>query len=228
MQRNGVCMKKIALLAFAAIVGFSSCTGTKSIKNFTERDSVAYAIGTDLGSYLNNLDADLDRNVVQQGMADAIKGEEKINKDDAYAFLNEYFMVRVPARNLEESTKFLEKVAADNKNVVATESGLLYEIVEMGDTTAMAKGLADEVFVNYKGTLKDGEVFDENDSIRFRLGQVVQGWQEGLQLVGKGGKINLWIPPHLGYGNQTRGKIKANDALVFEVELLDVTPAEAR
>ncbi|MBO5759714.1 MAG: FKBP-type peptidyl-prolyl cis-trans isomerase [Rikenellaceae bacterium] len=221
-------MKKIALLAFAAIVGFSSCTGTKSIKNFTEKDSVAYAIGTDLGSYLNNLDADLDLNVVQQGMADAIKGEEKINKDDAYAFLNEYFMVRVPARNLEESTKFLEKVAADNKNVVATESGLLYEIVEMGDTTAMAKGLADEVFVNYKGTLKDGEVFDENDSIRFRLGQVVQGWQEGLQLVGKGGKINLWIPPHLGYGQQARGKIKANDALVFEVELLDVTPAEAR
>ena len=175
-------MKKIALLAFAAIVGFSSCTGTKSIKNFTERDSVAYAIGTDLGSYLNNLDADLDLNVVQQGMADAIKGEEKINKDDAYAFLNEYFMVRVPARNLEESTKFLENVAAKNKNVIATESGLLYEIVEMGDTTAMAKGLADEVFVNYKGTLKDGEVFDENDSIRFRLGQVVQGWQEGLLL----------------------------------------------
>ena len=221
-------MKKIALLAFAAIVGFSSCTGTKSIKNFTEKDSVAYAIGTDLGSYLNNLDADLDLNVVQQGMADAIKGEEKINKDDAYAFLNEYFMVRVPARNLEESTKFLENVAAKNKNVIATESGLLYEIVEMGDTTAMAKGLADEVFVNYKGTLKDGEVFDENDSIRFRLGQVVQGWQEGLQLVGKGGKINLWIPPHLGYGQQARGKIKANDALVFEVELLDVTPAEAR
>ena len=221
-------MKKIALLVFAAIVGFSSCTGTKSIKNFTERDSVAYAIGTDLGSYLRNLDADLDLNIVQQGMADAVKGEEKINKDDAYAFLNEYFMVRVPARNLEESTKFLEKVAADNKNVIATESGLLYEIVEMGDTTAMAKSLGDEVFVNYKGTLKDGEVFDENDSIRFRLGQVVQGWQEGLKLVGKGGKINLWIPPHLGYGQQARGKIKANDALVFEVELLDVTPAEVR
>ena len=221
-------MKKIALLVFAAIVGFSSCTGTKSIKNFTERDSVAYAIGTDLGSYLRNLDADLDLNIVQQGMADAVNGEEKINKDDAYAFLNEYFMVRVPARNLEESTKFLEKVAADNKNVIATESGLLYEIVEMGDTTAMAKSLGDEVFVNYKGTLKDGEVFDENDSIRFRLGQVVQGWQEGLQLVGKGGKINLWIPPHLGYGQQSRGKIKANDALVFEVELLDVVPAPAR
>lgn len=221
-------MKKIALLAFAAIVGFSSCTGTKSIKNFTERDSVAYAIGTDLGSYLSNLDADLDLSVVQQGMADAIKGEEKINKDDAYAFLNEYFMVRVPARNLEESTKFLEKVAAKNKNVIATESGLLYEIVEMGDANVMAKDLSDEVFVNYKGTLKNGEVFDENDSIRFRLGQVVQGWQEGLQLVGKGGKINLWIPPHLGYGQQSRGKIKANDALVFEVELLDVVPAPAR
>ncbi|MBP3426486.1 MAG: FKBP-type peptidyl-prolyl cis-trans isomerase [Rikenellaceae bacterium] len=221
-------MKKIALFALVAVVALSSCTGTKSIKNFTEKDSVAYALGTDLGSYLRNLDSTLNLNVVQQGIVDAVKGEEKINKEDAYAFLNEYFMVRIPARNLEASTKFLEKVAAENKNVVATESGLLYEIVEMGDTTAMAKEMGDEVFVNYKGTLKDGVVFDQNDSIRFRLGQVVQGWQEGLKLVGKGGKINLWIPPHLGYGSQARGKIQANDALVFEVELLDVTPAPAK
>ncbi|MBQ8863180.1 MAG: FKBP-type peptidyl-prolyl cis-trans isomerase [Rikenellaceae bacterium] len=221
-------MKKIVLLALAAVVGFSSCTGTKSIKNFTEKDSVAYALGTDLGAYLRNLDSTLNLNVVQQGIVDAVNGEEKINKEDAYAFLNEYFMVRIPQRNLEESTKFLEKVAAENENVKATASGLLYEVVEMGDTTAMPTDLSDEVFVNYKGTLKDGVVFDQNDSIRFRLGQVVQGWQEGLQLVGKGGKINLWIPPHLGYGSQARGKIKANDALVFEVELLDVTPAPTK
>ena len=122
-------MKKIVLLALAAVVGFSSCTGTKSIKNFTEKDSVAYALGTDLGAYLRNLDSTLNLNVVQQGIVDAVNGEEKINKEDAYAFLNEYFMVRIPQRNLEESTKFLEKVAAENENVKATASGLLYEVV---------------------------------------------------------------------------------------------------
>jgi FKBP-type peptidyl-prolyl cis-trans isomerase len=222
-------MKKIALLAFAAIVGFSSCTGTKSIKNFTEKDSVAYAIGTDLGSYLNNLDADLDLNVVQQGMADAIKGEEKINKDDAYAFLNEYFMVRVPARNLEESTKFLEKVAADNKNVVATESGLLYRINREG-SEKKAVNDTDNVKVCYEGKLKDGTVFDSSyergDTVSFALNQVIKGWTEGMKLVGEGSEIELWIPSELGYGQRAPQQIGPNQALHFKVELVEVIPAE--
>ena len=68
-------MKKIALFALVAVVALSSCTGTKSIKNFTEKDSVAYALGTDLGSYLRNLDSTLNLNVVQQGIVDAVKGD---------------------------------------------------------------------------------------------------------------------------------------------------------
>lgn len=220
-------MKKLLFLAVVMAVALTSCNSAKSIKSYSEKDSVAYALGTDLGRYLKNLDSTLNVSVVATGIQDAIDGKEKINMDDAYAFLNEYFMVRIPARNLAESQAFLEKVAQDNANVKKTDSGLLYEIVEMGDTSAMATSDNDEVFVNYKGTLKSGETFDERDSTRFRLNQVVPGWQEGIKLVGKGGKINLWIPPFLGYGEQGRGKIKANDALVFEVELLDVTPAPA-
>jgi FKBP-type peptidyl-prolyl cis-trans isomerase len=219
-------MKKFAFIALAAIIGLSSCGGPKSVKNFSEQDSVAYALGTDLGRYLKNLDSTLNLNVVQLGIEDAVKGQEQINMDDAYAFLNEYFMVRVPARNLEESEAFLKKVANENPNVKVTESGLLYEIIEMGDENLKPSDLADEVMVTYKGSLKNGEIFDQNDSISFRLGGVIQGWQEGMKLIGEGGKINLWIPPHLGYSTQSRGKIKANDALVFEVELHQVNTVE--
>lgn len=85
----------------------------------------------------------------------------------------------------------------------------------------------DQLLVSYKGTLKDGQVFDQNDSIELPLGRgMIQGWEEGLKFIGEGGKINLYIPSTLGYGAQARGKIKANDALVFEVELHQVITPE--
>lgn len=86
----------------------------------------------------------------------------------------------------------------------------------------------DEVMVNYKGTLKDGKVFDENDSTKFALNRVIKGWSEGMKLVGKGGKIKLYVPSDLGYGVQGNpyGGIAPNEALVFDVEVIDVIPAE--
>lgn len=61
--------------------------------------------------------------------------------------------------------------------------------------------------------------------VEFELGQVIPGWTEGLKLIGKGGKITLWIPAELAYGRQARGKyILPNSALKFEVELEDVIP----
>lgn len=212
------------VVALVGAVAFTSCKSTKNIKSFSEKDSVAYALGNDLGRYLKNLDSTLNVDIVAQGIRDAIAGKEKIQMDSAYAFLNDYFMVRVPARNLKESQAYLEKVAKENKNIKTTPDGLLYEVVSVGDTAAKAKDDRDEVQVNYTGSLKSGDKFDSGDSVRFTLNQVVPGWQEGLKLIGKGGKINLWIPPHLGYGEQGRGKIKANDVLVFQVELLDVKP----
>ena len=57
---------------------------------------------------------------------------------------------------------------------------------------------------------------------------MIPGWTEGMQLVGKGGKITLWIPAELAYGSRGAGRdIGPNEALEFEVELVDVTPYEA-
>ena len=87
--------------------------------------------------------------------------------------------------------------------------------------------------VHYTGTLEDGTVFDSSvdrgEPFEFTLGvgQVISGWDQGFTGMKVGGKRELIIPPHLGYGDMDMGSIPANSTLKFEVELLEVSEAEA-
>ena len=85
------------------------------------------------------------------------------------------------------------------------------------------------VVVNYEGKNRKGKVFDSsyerNEPAEFPLNRVIKGWTEGMKLVGKGGKITLWIPAELAYGERGAGRdIGANEALEFSVEVVDVKP----
>ena len=102
----------------------------------------------------------------------------------------------------------------------------MYEILNPGDPNVKATE-ADEVMVNYALSLKDGNVIQQNDSIPFALNYVIPGWKEGMQLIGKGGEVVLWVPSEIGYGAQGSGPIPPNAALKFEIKLLDVMPASA-
>lgn len=110
----------------------------------------------------------------------------------------------------------------DKEKVKFTESGLGYEVLEPGSDKVAA--LEDVVEVTYEGKLIDGTVFDSNldetKPVAFPLGGVIPGFSEGLQLVGEGGKIRLYIPSELAYGeNPPGGVIEAGSMLVFEVKL---------
>ena len=86
------------------------------------------------------------------------------------------------------------------------------------------------VEVHYTGKLVDDTVFDSSiggDPFQFTLGEgtVIDGWEEGVPGMKVGGKRLLIIPPHLAYGDMAVGDLVApNSTLVFEVELLDVSP----
>ncbi len=108
-----------------------------------------------------------------------------------------------------------------------TSSGLRFKIEEKGDGPKAEKGKT--VSVHYKGMLPDGSVFDSsykrNQPIDFALGkgQVISGWDEGIQLLHVGDKARFVIPSHLAYGERgAGGAIPPNATLIFDVELVAV------
>jgi peptidylprolyl isomerase len=115
------------------------------------------------------------------------------------------------------------------EKMTTTKSGLQYVITQKGSGENPQKG--DNVTVHYTGKLTNGEKFDSslerNEPFTFTLGlgEVIQGWDEGIALLNKGAKATLRIPPELAYGSQAMGPILANSTLIFEVELLDFQKA---
>ena len=133
----------------------------------------------------------------------------------------------VAAESIAAGKAFFAKLAEDS-DVEISESGLHYKVLDPG--TGAKASLTDNVLVHYKGTLIDGTQFDSSYDrgapATFRLDQVVKGFGEGLTKIGIGGKIILYMPSELGYGNSPRpgGVIKPGDSLIFECELIEVNP----
>jgi FKBP-type peptidyl-prolyl cis-trans isomerase FkpA len=107
---------------------------------------------------------------------------------------------------------------------VKTDSGLRYRILRASD--GKKPTAASTVSVKYRGWLSNGNVFDSSyergKPATFLLQNVVAGWTEGMQLVGQGGMIELWVPSRLGYGEEGSQGIPAHSTLHFIVELVSV------
>lgn len=121
---------------------------------------------------------------------------------------------------------FVQKYIAANSiaGLTKTPSGLYYQIIEPGAGTEVYPYSV--ISAVYTGKLINGTVFDEAKTatpFKTTLSDVIPGWIEGLQLIKKGGKIKLIIPPTLGYGSTPKTGIPSNSILNFDIELLDVT-----
>lgn len=167
--------------------------------------------------------------LVEQG--DEIESLEIVRVGDAAEKFNaiEAFRTFEGAREAKlkaeaEAAKLeLEKLSAGYDE---TESGLRYKIIQAsGSGKKATKGK--QVSVHYKGQLADGTVFDSSykrkEPIEFAIGvgQVISGWDEGIQLLDVGDKARLVIPSNLGYGAAgAGGVIPPNATLIFDVELV--------
>jgi FKBP-type peptidyl-prolyl cis-trans isomerase len=124
----------------------------------------------------------------------------------------------------EEQDQILQDYFTKN-NITAqkTASGLYHVITEQG--TPIQNG--ETIKVNYEGKLLSGKKFDSSFdrgtpfSFPVRTGQVIRGWDEGIPIIGKGGKGVLYIPSHLGYGARGSGSIAPYAILVFRVEVFN-------
>lgn len=116
-----------------------------------------------------------------------------------------------------------EQFLIDNaglEDIVVTNSGLQYRVIEEGEGTIPES--SSRVRVNYKGTYTNGYVFDESPSgetVEFTVSRVIPGFAEGLQQMKEGAKYELFLPPDLGYGNNPP---QYGTVLRFEVELVEV------
>ena len=131
-------------------------------------------------------------------------------------------------KNIGQAAAYFAKLKED-KDVVELPSGLRYQIIKPGAGDPPKP--TDTIKVNYTGSLIDGSVFDSSDRLgkplEIELDKVIAGWTEGMQKIGKGGQIMLFVPPQLGYGDDGRPGIPPGSVLVFKVDLLDITPAAA-
>ncbi len=127
-----------------------------------------------------------------------------------------------------------EDFLADNggeDGVVITKSGLQIQTLKAGEGASPTD--SDVTLIGYKGTLRDGKVFDENPQAPMPVKGVVPGFSEALKKMKRGGKYKIWIPSKLGYGEQDKTDPKTgqvvlpgNSLLIFEVELKDFITRE--
>ena len=237
-------MKAIKIFAAALVAVFAvSCGSNKSnvkvdaeLPSASEVDSVSYLIGINVGSFIKNFADDLNENDMAQfkkGMNDFLKAEGSpydptfgaqfdIDPNQMNQIFNAFVAKKnnyKAAVNAAEGKAFLAK-NAKRADVDTTASGLQYTIIAEGAGEKITP--MDTVWVNYKGTLLDGTVFDENDSTQFIANRVIRGWTEGLGLLGEGGKATLYIPAELAYGSRGNQAIAPNSTLIFDVEVLKV------
>lgn len=113
---------------------------------------------------------------------------------------------------------------AGQSGVVTTPSGLQYRILQSAEGDRPTP--EDVALINYTGRLRDGSVFDQGERAPLPVAAVVPGFSEALQLMPKGSRYRVWIPPALGYGDRdTGGVIPPGSVLEFDIDLIDFIPA---
>ncbi|GGX84790.1 peptidyl-prolyl cis-trans isomerase Mip [Litchfieldella qijiaojingensis] len=200
----------------------------------SEEAKLSYSLGVTLGQSLVQDVADLDIDAFTQAIEDVYAENDLAMSEEEMAEA----LTRFQQQAMAERQRQAEELAADNlaagetflaenaekEGIEVTDSGLQYKVLEEGDGASPSAD--SNVEVHYEGSLLDGTVFDSSyergEPVSFRVNQVIEGWQEALQMMSVGDTWMLYIPPELAYGPRGQGPIGPNETLTFKVELLDV------
>lgn len=230
-------MKRInrACAAVVLAVFTTGMAGAQDGALETEEQKFSYAMGYSIGNQVmqqfGGENIDIDAEAFARAIRDAIsRADPAMDPAEMQAVVmarreKEVAQQREQAdSNQSASQTFLDENAARD-GVTVTDSGLQYEVLEAGE--GASPGTDDTVVVHYRGTLPDGTEFDSSyareQPAEFSLNGIIPGWQEALQLMKEGAKWKVAIPSDLAYGERGAGnRIGPNQALVFEIELLEI------
>lgn len=238
---QGVKMKKIVIGLFGVLlITGPAIAADKAVELKTDEQKLSYAMGLDLGSYFKGLGENFDLNILQRGLSDAYNGNNPLMTSAEAAEVQQKFAARQQEKQIKKTVEMVTKnraaadtFLAENKKkdgVKVTTSGLQYKVIKEGK--GKKPTVNDTVKVHYRGTLLGGKEFDSsykrNEPAVFKVGQVISGWQEALQLMNVGSTYEIFLPPDLAYGDRGAPPvIEPGSMLIFQVELLDI-PAEEK
>jgi FKBP-type peptidyl-prolyl cis-trans isomerase FkpA len=223
--------------AFFAVTTLTACQagGTASLE--TDDEIASYGFGLDIGRSLEPTLTHLERDALIRGILDFLDGREQEIPQEQLAEVTQ----RVGALIQEEQNSEREAMTESNRvegeaylasnaeedGVMTTASGLQYEVLRAGETGGTQPSPANQVTIQYRGTLIDGTEFDSSYSrgqpATFGVTGVIPGFSEGLQLMTVGSQYRFVIPSQIAYGPQGAGAdIGPNATLIFEIELLEI------
>jgi len=195
----------------------------------TDDEKTVYALGLSIFRSLSQFElTPAEVAIIQRAIGDAANKQPALELNEwgpKFQAFHQGRAGRAAEKTKAESAAYIAK-AATELGALKTDSGLIYKELQAG--TGASPKASDTVKVHYRGTLIDGTEFDSsykrNEPAQFPLGQVIPCWTEGVQKMKVGGKARLVCPSNLAYGDSGRPSIPGGAALLFDIELLEITP----
>lgn len=224
----------VTILSLGFLFTCTFCFAGEKLELKDQKDKESYSLGYQFGQTLKYQGLDINVEIYKAGIQDALGGKNpSLSQEEIQKTVSALQRRIVAARqkelkeksekNLAEGKAFLEE-NKKKEGVKTLPSGLQYKVLAEG--SGKTPKAADNVTVNYKGTLINGAEFDSSykrgKPTTFQVNKVIKGWTEALQLMKEGSKWQLFIPAELGYGDRGAGPVPPNSTLIFEVELISV------
>jgi len=200
----------------------------------SEKGKLSYAVGWDIGEDIKKRGAEFDVEAIIEAIRDSAAGSEpKIPEEEMVALLTalqqkvrqeqqEAFMA-LAEENAQKSEAFLTENRAKT-GIVELPSGVQYRIIEEGD--GARPGLDSTVKVHYRGSKMNGHEFDSSFARgvpeEFTVNTVLRGWQEVLPLMKTGSTWQIFVPPELAFGARGNPPVGPNEALTFDLKLVEI------
>jgi FKBP-type peptidyl-prolyl cis-trans isomerase FklB len=216
---------------------FISCTSNDSGRDKrnleTYMDTVSYIIGLDYGTGIREEQIDVNPEAVFRGLADGLEGNSLLSDADKDSIINDFNKILTERleeearvlleQNQYDGAKFMEE-NLEKEGVIELPSGLQYKVLKAGSGPKPAPH--DSVFVHYRAMFIDRSVFDmsyDRGPAGFIPNEVIPGLSEGILLMNTGSIFELFIPPHLAYGDTPFANlIPGGTTLIYSIELIEI------
>ena len=191
-------------------------------------DFEKHLIGMNVGANLLKMDSTINVNAVCEGIRDMFRGNPRLSAADAETFYLSYVNYALPEKARAYEEQFLLDIAKSNRSYARTSSGVTYTVTDVGDQNQVPTSERDSVALRWVIRTAAGDEitssYERGDTVRSLVRNLRRGVQESVKLIGKGGKINAWMPSSAAYGAEGDKElgVAPNATLYFEIELVDL------